>query len=202
MAYSDPRIPTVDILEQDPITGLVSRGTVIGTPPSGSTYSNCFSLECELIDLNGTGIYEMVGTILVPAWSIMASGAVGPTGPTGPTGSTGATGAGITGPTGANSTVPGPTGATGDEGPTGVTGPTGANSTVTGPTGATGVGITGATGPTGVGVTGATGVGITGPTGPEGPTGPMNYVVGATFNFGPSVITSMTVVNGVITALS
>lgn len=74
-------------------------------------------------------------TSLAYAYTAGAAGATGPTGPTGPTGSTG--------PTGADSTVPGPTGATG---PAGATGPVGA----TGPIGATGpVGATGATGPQG-----------------------------------------------------
>jgi Collagen triple helix repeat (20 copies). len=57
---------------------------------------------------------------------------------------------GATGPTGAASTVTGPAGATGAEGPTGSTGVAGATGVegATGPTGATGV--EGVTGPTGV----------------------------------------------------
>ena len=79
---------------------------------------------------------------------------------------------GIQGPTGAASTVPGPTGASG-ESITGPTGATGADSTIPGPTGAAGdtgpagSGDTGPTGPTGdTGATGATG--DTGPTGDKG----------------------------------
>lgn len=108
------------------------------------------------------------------------SGVPGPTGPQGATGETGATGptavgpTGATGATGADSTVPGPTGATG---PQGIQGPVGAASTVPGPQGATGptgaTGADGATGPTGAdstvtgptGATGATGGGVTGATG-------------------------------------
>ena len=44
--------------------------------------------------------------------------------------------------------------------------------------------------------------GPTGPAGAKGATGAKNYVVGATFNFGPSAVTSLTIVKGVITAIS
>lgn len=129
------------------------------------------------IDSTGATLNQVIafnGT--KPVWQNETSpGATGPTGPTGATGPTGLTGA--TGPTGAGTT--GPTGLTGATGPTG---------------------LTGATGPTGAGTTGATGP--TGPTGTTGPTGPMNYVVSSTFDFGPSAITSITIVNGVITAIS
>lgn len=87
-------------------------------------------------------------------------------GPTGPTGNLGPTGAAsiVTGPTGPVSTTPGPTGPAST-----VTGPTGPTSTTPGPTGATGPASTvpGPTGSTGPAST------VTGPTGPSGgPTGP------------------------------
>lgn len=86
-------------------------------------------------------------------------------------------------------------GATGPTGPAGAAGATGA----TGPAGANGAtGAAGAEGPTGP----AGSAGATGPIGATGPTGPMNYVVSSTFNFGPTGITSITIVNGVITAIS
>lgn len=73
MAYTNPNIPTVNIEEQDPITGLVSEGTVNGTPPAGATYGNIFSLECELTDLDGGGTYTNTGTVAVPAWSLFGT---------------------------------------------------------------------------------------------------------------------------------
>lgn len=71
---------------------------------------------------------------------------------------------GATGAAGADSTVPGPTGATGPmgAGETGPTGATGADSTVPGPTGPAGESITGPTGATGADST------VPGPTGPTG----------------------------------
>ena len=95
----------------------------------------------------------------------------------GPTGRTGDTGP--TGPTGADGAT-GLTGPTGADGATGPTGPTGADG-ATGPVGPTGAdGATGPTGPTGadglIGPTGPTGAdgatGPTGPTGADGATGP------------------------------
>lgn len=126
MAYSNPLIPTVDIQQQQP-TGdrLITLGTVIGTPPAGATYANLFSLECLLQDLNGTAVYQNTGTVAVPAWSAIGTGAAGATGPTGYTGATGYTGrtgpTGYTGPAGAASATgaTGPTGYTGPQGPTG-----------------------------------------------------------------------------------
>ena len=134
MAYDNPLIPTVDIQqrEQPKSNGsapLITFGTVIGTPPAGATYAGLFALECLLQDLNGTAVYQNTGTVAVPAWTAIGTGAAGSTGPTGPTGAAGATGptgpAGATGPTGAASTVTGPTGATGPTGPVGTfsTGP-------------------------------------------------------------------------------
>jgi hypothetical protein len=141
MAYSNPLIPTVDIQQQEQPSAtssyqLVTFGTVLGTPPAGATYANIFSLECILQDITGAGAYQNTGTIAVPAWSLIGSGAAGATGPTG---------------------------------------------------------ATGYTGPTAIGPTGYTGY-----TGPIGPTGPS--VTGP--SFGPSAVTSITVVNGVITAIS
>ena len=110
MAYQNPLIPTVDIqqMEQPKSNGavpLITFGTVIGTPPAGATYASLFSLECLLQDLNGTAVYQMTGTVAVPAWSTIGSGAAGATGYTGPTGYTGYTGpVGPTGPLGTFST--------------------------------------------------------------------------------------------------
>ena len=118
MAYSNPLIPTVDIQQQQQPSAtssyqLVTFGTVKGTPPAGATYANVFSLECLLQDLDGTAVYQNSGTVAVPAWSTIGTGAAGPTGYTGPIGPTGYTGAtGYTGPIG-------PTGYTGPVGPTG-----------------------------------------------------------------------------------
>lgn len=152
MAYSNPNIPTVNIEQWDPVTGLVSLGVVDGTPPAGAAYANIFGLECLLQDSAGTGVYQNTGTVAVPVWTVVGTGAAGATGPTGPGNFTGYTG--YTGPRGA----------------TGYTGPTGAT------------GYTGPQGPTGY--TGYTGPSVTGP------------------NFGPGAVTSITVVNGVITAIS
>ena len=60
MAYSDPNIPTVDIVEEDPITGLISEANCKGVPP---TTTNRFSLGCQVTDLDGTGIYINTGTV-------------------------------------------------------------------------------------------------------------------------------------------
>jgi len=147
MSNFNPNIPTVNIEQADPVTGLVSFGTVTGTPPAGATYAGIFGLECLLQDIEGTGTYQNTGTVAVPAWSLIGSGAAGSTGPTGYTGPVGPTGA------------------------TGFTGYTGAGN------------FTGYTGPTG----------FTGYTGPAG---------GSGVNFGPAAVTSITVVNGIITAIS
>ena len=129
MAYQNPLIPTVDIQQQEPVGDkLITFGTVLGTPPAGATYANLFSLECILQDINGAGAYQNTGTVTVPAWTLIGTGAAGATGPTGYTGAAGATGAtGYTGPDGAASATgaTGPIGATGPAGPTGATGYTG-----------------------------------------------------------------------------
>ncbi|MBK8686135.1 MAG: hypothetical protein IPN26_14810 [Bacteroidetes bacterium] len=100
------------------------------------------------------------------------------------------------------------TGATGPQGPIGLTGPTGTQGPIgltgpAGPTGSTGpqgpIGLTGATGPQGpIGLTGATGpqgpIGLTGSTGPQGPiglTGPAGPT-GATGPQGPIGLTGAT----------
>ena len=93
MAYSNPLIPTVNIQQQEP-TGdrLITFGTVLGTPPAGTTYGNLFSLECILQDITGAGAYQNTGTVANPAWTTIGTGAAGPTGYTGPIGPTGPTG--------------------------------------------------------------------------------------------------------------
>jgi len=70
MAYIDPTIPTVNIEEQDPVTGLISEGTVLGTPP---VVAGKFSLECELTDLEGSGTYTNTGTVAVPSWTLFGT---------------------------------------------------------------------------------------------------------------------------------
>ena len=148
MSNFNPNIPTVSIEQADPVTGLVSFGTVTGTPPAGAGYAGIFGLECLLQDVEGSGTYQNTGSVAVPAWSLIGSGAAGSTGPTGPRGATGYTG--YTGPQGAASTV---TGYTGPQGATGFTGYTGAN-------------------------------------------------IGSGISFGPAAVNSITVVNGIITAIS
>jgi len=202
MAYSNPNIPTVDIQQQDSVTGLVSFGTVKGTPPAGAAYPSIFSLEAVLQDINGTGVYDQTGTVAIPAWTLLSTGAAGATGYTGYTGPNNATITGYTGYTGPNIT-----GYTGYTGYTGFTGPD--NATITGYTGYTG--YTGPIGPTGTtGYTGPNNATITGPTGYTGYTGPQitgytGYTganIGSGINFGPAAVTSITVVNGVITAIT
>ena len=143
MAYTNPLIPLVDIQQQEQPSNkssyqLVTFGTVIGTPPSGATYANIFSLECLLQDLNGSAVYQQVGTVAVPVWATIGSGAAGATGYTGYTGPTGYTGyTGPIGPTGyTGPSVTGATGYTGHIGATGYTGYTGpGNGYTAGPTG-------------------------------------------------------------------
>lgn len=77
MAKSNPNIPTVNIVLQDPVTGYVVQGIVEGTPPSGAAYAGIFSLECLLTDTNGAGLYEQTGTVAVPAWTLLGAGALG-----------------------------------------------------------------------------------------------------------------------------
>ena len=107
MARSNPLIPTVDIQQQEPTcTGtrtqrLITFGTVDATPPAGATYADLFSLDCVLQGLDGIAVYAMTGTVAVPAWKSLGSGANGATGYTGYTGATGYTGfTGYTGYTG------------------------------------------------------------------------------------------------------
>jgi hypothetical protein len=70
MAYTDPTIPTVNIEEQDPITGLISEGTVKGTPP---VVAGKFALECELTDIDGSGTYSNTGTVAIPSWTLFGT---------------------------------------------------------------------------------------------------------------------------------
>ena len=111
MAQIEPRIPTMQITQADPITGLVIQAYIpsANSLPTGSTYNGIFAVAANLQVLAGSqaGNYVMSGTTASPAWT---ASVVGVTGATGSTGATGATGAGATGATG----------------PTGPTGPTGA----------------------------------------------------------------------------
>ena len=72
MAKSNPLIPTVDIQQQINGNGLITLGTVEGTPYAGSAYPNLFALECILQDVNGSGVYSNTGTVAVPAWTLMS----------------------------------------------------------------------------------------------------------------------------------
>lgn len=75
MANSNPNIPTVNIITQDPITGYVIEGEVVGVPPAGASYGGIFALNCELIRTDITsGIYINTGTVAVPAWTLVSSG--------------------------------------------------------------------------------------------------------------------------------
>lgn len=68
MAKTIPTIPSLDVENQDPVTGLVSQGTIEGVPP---VVAGIFSLECIIQDLNGSGIYQNTGTVAVPIWTLM-----------------------------------------------------------------------------------------------------------------------------------
>lgn len=70
MAYSDPNIPTVDIVEEDPITRLISEANCKGVPP---TTTNRFALGCQVTDLDGTGIYINTGTVKTPVWTLQGA---------------------------------------------------------------------------------------------------------------------------------
>lgn len=120
MAQIQPRIPTMQILTADPITGLVISAYIptADSLPTGATYIGIFAVAAYLQVLDGSaaGNYVNTGTSDSPVWTAVVVGTTGATGSTGPTGATGTTGA--TGGTG-------PTGPTGGTGPTGPTGPTG-----------------------------------------------------------------------------
>ena len=81
MAFFNPNIPTVDIEQVDAVTGLVTLGTVTGTPP---TPSGIFADNCILQGIDGTLVYRNAGTSTVVVWASLTSGAIGPTGYTGP----------------------------------------------------------------------------------------------------------------------
>ncbi len=70
MAHSDPNIHTVDIVEQDPITGLISEANCKGVPP---VVAGKFALECQITDLDGTGIYINTGTVALPVWTLQGA---------------------------------------------------------------------------------------------------------------------------------
>ncbi len=107
MAKINPLIPLVDVQQQNQPSNttpyaLITFGTVTGgTPYAGTDYANIFALECLLQDLDGSAVYQMVGTVANPSWEAIGTGAAGATGPTGPDGPTGPTG-----PTGDFSTGP------------------------------------------------------------------------------------------------
>lgn len=113
MAKSNPTIPTVDIVEQDPVTGYVLEGSCVGAVP---TTAGIFIKGCEILREDTGVVYQNMGTLASPSWQPIGTGAAGPTGPTGDTGDTGPEGP--TGPIGDT----GPTGPTGDTGPTGPVG--------------------------------------------------------------------------------
>jgi len=74
MAKSNPLVPLVNIITQDPITGHIIDGEIDGNPStlySGAAYAGIFNLECTLRDSLGSGIWQMTGTVAVPAWSLM-----------------------------------------------------------------------------------------------------------------------------------
>lgn len=114
MAQTQPRIPTMQITTQDPITGLVIAAYIptADSLPTGATYVGIFAVGASLTVLAGSsaGNYTNSGSTASPAWTANVVGVTGATGATGATGSTGPTG---------------PTGATGATGATGPTGPTG-----------------------------------------------------------------------------
>lgn len=114
MAKTNPLIPLVDIQQQEQPSAtssyqLITFGTITGgTPYAGADYANIFALECLLQDLDGSAIYQNSGTVAVPAWTVIGSGAAGSTGPTGytgPTGPTGPVGTYSVGPTGPVATI-------------------------------------------------------------------------------------------------
>lgn len=82
MAKTNPLIPLVDIQQQQQPSAtssyqLITLGTVTGgTPYAGAAYANIFSRECLLQDLDGSGVYQMTGTVAVPAWTLIGPGAV------------------------------------------------------------------------------------------------------------------------------
>lgn len=75
MAKTNPLIPLVDIQQQDQpsetsSSQLITFGTITGgTPYAGSSYAGIFALECLLQDKDGSGVYQMTGTVAVPAWT-------------------------------------------------------------------------------------------------------------------------------------
>lgn len=112
MGNTQPRIPTMNIITADPVSGLVLDAYIpnASSLPDGSTYTTIFEVGATLRILAGAaaGNYANTGSIAEPEFTAVVEGVTGATGPTGATGSTGATGA--TGPTGATGAT-GPTGA-------------------------------------------------------------------------------------------
>ena len=115
MAATQPRIPTMQITQQDPVTHLVIAAYIptASALPTGATYVGIFAVGALLQVLAGTqaGTYTNSNTTASPTWTANVVGVTGATGATGGTGATGATGG------------TGPTGGTGATGPTGPTGP-------------------------------------------------------------------------------
>lgn len=71
MSYqSNPNIPTVNILAMDPVTKLVTHGTVTGVPP---VVASIFAPQCHLYGIDGTGSYVNDGTAVSPVWSMSAT---------------------------------------------------------------------------------------------------------------------------------
>ena len=145
------RMPTPNKLNLITEHAVIQPGAIGNKPPTSGVASGDYILvqkadgklyKCPATGL-GTGAQGPQGDPGPPG----ATGPPGPGGPAGPPGLTGATGS--TGPQGPKGD-PGATGPTGPQGPKGDIGATGADSTVPGPPGATGPpGSTGAPGPTG-----------------------------------------------------
>lgn len=78
MANTNPLIPKVNIISQEPVSGYIIDGEIVGSPVAlgyvGAGYAGIFQLECTLRDSGGTGIWQMTGTVAVPAWSLMENG--------------------------------------------------------------------------------------------------------------------------------
>ena len=69
MAKSNPNIPTVNIITQDPVTGHVTEGTVDGLPP---VVDGIFARACllqNIDDATGGTTYQNVGNVIGPIWA-------------------------------------------------------------------------------------------------------------------------------------
>lgn len=103
MATIQPRLSTMNVTLQDPVSGLVIQAFIPDADalPDGATYTTIFAVGAllQILDGSAAGNYANTGTVAVPVFTAVVEGVTGPTGPTGATGATGATGP--TGPTGA-----------------------------------------------------------------------------------------------------